>query len=76
MRKQYSATFKAAPWGHPKKNLVSTLSRSERLALVERDAYELPLSVQVELLSLSRAQEAPGLYYQPLSASAEEHLKT
>lgn len=38
-----------------KKNLVLTLSRSERLALVERDVCELPLRLQAELLSLSRS---------------------
>jgi putative transposase len=35
---------------------------------VERDEYELPLSVQAELLSLSRS----SLYYQPIAPSAEE----
>jgi putative transposase len=35
---------------------------------VERDENELPLSVQAQLLSLSRA----SLYYQPVSPSAEE----
>jgi putative transposase len=54
--------------GAPEKNLVSTLSRSERLALVERDESALPLSVQAERLSLSRA----SLYYQPVAPSAEE----
>jgi putative transposase len=51
-----------------KKNLAFTLSRSERLALVERDERELPLSVQADLLSLSRS----SLYYQPVLPSAEE----
>jgi putative transposase len=36
--------------------------------LVERDENELPLSVQAELLSLSRS----SLYYQPIAPSAEE----
>jgi putative transposase len=44
------------------------LSRNERLALVERQEQELPLSVQAELLSLSRS----SLYYQPVVPSAEE----
>jgi len=59
-----------------KKNLASTLSRAlrapERLALVERDEHapegHPPLSVQAELLSLSRS----SLYYQPVAPSAEE----
>ena len=51
-----------------KKNLVSTLSRSERLALVERDESELPLSMQADLLSFSRS----SLYYHPMAASVEE----
>lgn len=38
------------------------------MALVEREAAELPLSVQAGLLSLSRA----SLYYQPLSPSTDE----
>jgi putative transposase len=44
------------------------LSRNERQMLVERDEHELPLSVQAELLSLSRS----SLYYQPVLPSAEE----
>jgi putative transposase len=40
----------------------------ERVALVERAEGELPLSLQAELLSLSRA----SLYYQPRPPSAEE----
>ena len=44
------------------------MSRSERLGLVEREHAELPLSVQAELLGLSRA----GLYYRPVPPSAEE----
>jgi putative transposase len=38
------------------------------VALVERDERELPLSLQAELLSLSRS----SLYYQPVLPSAEE----
>ena len=52
----------------PKKNLASSLSRAERLALVEWEKAELALSVQAELLSLSRS----SLYYQPALPSAEE----
>ena len=45
-----------------KKNLVSSLSGAERRGLVEREEPELPLSVQAELLSVSRS----SLYYQPM----------
>ena len=51
-----------------KKNLVSTVASSERLALVERQHPALPLKTQADLLSLSRAR----LYYQPVPPSAEE----
>ena len=45
------------------------LTRSERLVLVERDADgELSLSIQSELLGLSRA----SLYYEPRPAGARE----
>jgi putative transposase len=44
------------------------LSRSERRALVERDEQALPLSVQADLLSLSRA----SLYYQAVVPEATE----
>jgi len=44
------------------------LSRTERLALVERAGGELSLQQQAKLLSLSRA----SLYYQPLPPSAAE----
>jgi putative transposase len=44
------------------------LSRTERLALVERDRSELTLQQQAQLLSLSRS----SLYYQPVPPSAEE----
>lgn len=44
------------------------MSRTERLALVEWEAVELAVSVQAELLSLSRS----SLYYQPVLPSAEE----
>lgn len=51
-----------------KKNLASRLTRSERLALIERQAPELSLGVQAELSSLSRS----SLYYKPVAPSAEE----
>lgn len=54
--------------GWLKKNLVSRLTRSERLALLERAAPELSVSQQAELLSLSRS----GLYYKPVAPSATE----
>src|SRR5438309_9401333 len=44
------------------------MSRNERLALVERAPASLPLSVQAELLSLSRS----SLYYQAVEPSTEE----
>ena len=44
------------------------MSREQRLALVEREHRELPLSVQTEVLSLNRS----SLYYRPVSPSAEE----
>src|SRR5919202_4157255 len=50
------------------KNLASTLTRPERLALVERADTALPLTDQADLLSLSRR----SLYYQPVPPSAEE----
>ncbi len=51
-----------------KKNLVSTLPHANRLALIEREAGELSLVVQAELLGLSRA----SLYYQRVPPSAQE----
>jgi putative transposase len=47
---------------------VGSLSRAERLALIERDGAELPLTVQAELLGISRR----SLYYQPTGPSQEE----
>lgn len=44
------------------------MSRVERVALIERGAPELPLSVQAELLGLSRS----SLYYRPVGPSPEE----
>jgi putative transposase len=48
--------------------LACHLDREERLALVERDQPELPLTVQADLLSLSRS----SLYYHPRAPSLEE----
>ena len=50
------------------KNLASNLPRSERVALIDWDPAELPLTLQAELLSLNRS----GLYYQPVPPSPEE----
>lgn len=44
------------------------MSREQRLALVEREHRELPLSIQAEVLSLNRS----SLYYRPVPPSAEE----
>ena len=44
------------------------MSRTDRLALVEREGSELTLKQQAELLSISRS----SLYYQPVPPSAEE----
>jgi putative transposase len=51
-----------------KKNLVSTLHRDERAALVEWDDSEFCIKTQAELLSLNRT----GLYYRPVDPTAEE----
>ena len=45
-----------------------SLTRPERLALVERSDSELPLTTQAHLLGLSRS----SLYYQPVGPSQEE----
>jgi putative transposase len=47
---------------------VSSLSHEQRVALVERESSELPLTQQAELLSVSRS----SLYYQSREPSAEE----
>ena len=44
------------------------MSREERVELIERTEGELPLRLQADLLSLSRA----SLYYQPRPPSVEE----
>lgn len=51
-----------------KKNLVSTLSRVNRVALIERAADDLSLTVQADLLGLSRA----SLYYRRVEPAAKE----
>jgi putative transposase len=50
-----------------KKKLASSLSRDERLALVERESRELSLVVECELLSVQRS----AVYYAP--RPADEH---
>ena len=44
------------------------LRRTQRLSFIERGDSQLPLSVQAELLSLSRA----SVYYHPRGPSAQE----
>ena len=49
-----------------------TLTRTTRVALVEWEAPGLPLTIQADLLSVSRS----SLYYQPVPPTAEElHIK-
>ena len=45
-----------------------SLSREERVALMNWRREELPMSIRADLLSLNRS----SLYYQPLPPSAEE----
>ena len=52
----------------PKKNLESTWSRSERLALLDWEGSDLTIQTQAELLSLNRT----SLYYVPVPVSAAE----
>jgi putative transposase len=51
-----------------KKKLVSTLTRAERMLLLDRPATERALRPQADLLTLSRR----SLYYQPTPPPAEE----
>lgn len=51
-----------------KKNLASSLSRDERVSLIEREESDLPVCVQAELLSISRS----SLYYVRKIPSPEE----
>ena len=48
--------------------MASDLTRAERLALVEREHPDLPVTMQATLLSLNRT----SLYYQPVPPSAKE----
>jgi putative transposase len=47
---------------------VSSLSHGERALMVEREGCDIPLTQQVELLSISRS----SIYYQPKEPSLEE----
>lgn len=51
-----------------KKNLVSTLRRDERVALIDWNASEFAIKTQAELLGLNRT----SLYYQPVPPSPQE----
>jgi putative transposase len=51
-----------------KKNVACHRDRDARLALVERGQSALPLTIQADLLSLSRS----SLYYHPRAPSLEE----
>jgi len=50
------------------KKLVSSSSRSERRKMIERDHRQLPLTVQCQVLGVSRS----SLYYRPVAVSSEE----
>ena len=54
--------------GWLKKKLVSSSSRSERRKMIERDHKQLPLTVQCQLLGVSRS----SLYYRPQAVAPEE----
>jgi len=54
--------------GVSQKKLDTSLTRAERLILLEREDAELPLTTQTDLLSLNRT----SLYYTPLAPSPEE----
>ena len=51
-----------------KKNLASTLTRAERMQLLDRPAADVTLREQADLLTLNRR----SLYYQPTPPTAEE----
>src|SRR5690625_5022885 len=51
-----------------KKNLACSMTRAERLAMVEHEGSEFPLKNQAELLSLNRT----SLYYRPVRPSPQE----
>src|SRR6185436_12978203 len=54
--------------GVSQKKLDLSLTRSERLRLLEREQAELPLTTQTELLSLNRT----SLYYTSVAPSPQE----
>jgi len=49
-------------------NLVSTMSRNQRIALIEQKHQDLSLTTQTELLGLNRT----SLYYLPIPPTAKE----
>ena len=49
-----------------KKNLKESLSRNERVALIQRQDPQVPIATQADLLSLNRT----SLYYKPREVSA------
>jgi len=51
-----------------KKNLASSLPRSQRQSMLERDTREISLAEQTELLGVSRS----SLYYEPVGPSEKE----
>jgi putative transposase len=51
-----------------KKNLVSNLSRAERLEMLEKDNPEMPIKTQAELLGISYS----SLFYAPMSPPTRE----
>jgi putative transposase len=51
-----------------KKNLASTMTRAERVVLLERDSKEISLTAQAKLLSINRT----SIYYKPVPSSEEE----
>jgi len=51
-----------------KKKLVSSHNRAQRLCMIDWDDSDLSLSVQAQLLGISRS----SLYYRPVGASLEE----
>ncbi len=65
-RRNFHKFSPANPAG--KKKRASTLSRDERLQLIDWDRREIPLRMQAELLGHNRS----GLYYKPKPPSEEE----
>lgn len=64
----YAEIGKLTTEAHLAEKNVSALSREERVVQMEREERELPLSVQAELLGISRS----SLYSQPRPPSLEE----